>query len=677
MGFYHLAHKRVLLTLIFVFSLNNLSLASGYTEITDSAGKTYSFSKKPERVVSLVAYITEMIYRFGEGLSVKGLTREDLELNPSSGATNVGSYFSPDIKAIEKCNPDLIIAAPSHKKIIDHFKKTQCIVLVLDVKKIDDAFTQMEMLGRIFNCLPEAKKVIDINRENLALVKARVDKIPPEKRIRVARVMAGANISCPGDDSFQTEMIIAAGGIPLKTGRNGFAVEVSLKEWLEFNPQFIYGCNMNEKAVRSLISRDGWKDVDAVKNGNVSMFPCELTCQVSTRIGDFIQWLATTIYLETFADFSKAVTKDTVLERRPLAIDMNYVKKAEIIRHRVADAEYKSLLISFADTQDIASTFDGCLSDIKGVANTYIPMHASLAQMAYGVSDAKEAIKRNLGFTGSGFATLMTGADMDNLSIKKMTYKELEVIALVTAGVRGNAQRASRDEGSYYSHGTINVIVLTNRRLTPQAMLRTIITATEAKTAALLDMDIRSTYSGIKNGATGTGTDNVLVVRGNGPIEEYAGGHTKAGELIARAVYAAVTEAIYKQNGIRPSRNVFQRLKERGLGIGEIGEKFFIGSDKEKIIDEMERLLKEPYYSSFIETALAVSDAYETGLIKDLDSFDETCVCVIKKLTGSEAFKVSDIPVNDQMPSVLSKAIGSLVFGITHMKNNGHENGKN
>jgi ABC-type Fe3+-hydroxamate transport system substrate-binding protein len=124
MGILSFTHKRVLLTLIFVFSLNNLSLASGYTEITDSAGKTYSFSKKPERVVSLVAYITEMIYRFGEGLSVKGLTREDLELNPSSGATNVGSYFSPDIKAIEKCNPDLIIAAPSHKKIIDHFKKT-------------------------------------------------------------------------------------------------------------------------------------------------------------------------------------------------------------------------------------------------------------------------------------------------------------------------------------------------------------------------------------------------------------------------------------------------------------------------------------------------------------------------------------------------------------------------
>jgi len=34
--------------------------------------------------------------------------------------------------------------------------------------------------------------------------------------------------------------------------------------------------------------------------------------------------------------------------------------------------------------------------------------------------------------------------------------------------------------------------------------------------------------------ATGTGTDNVLVVQGEGPVECFAGGHSKIGELIAR-----------------------------------------------------------------------------------------------------------------------------------------------
>ncbi|MBN1905887.1 MAG: adenosylcobinamide amidohydrolase [Deltaproteobacteria bacterium] len=657
-------NKSLIIFFCIIFLIPVLSFGSAPVKITDSAGNNITFSQEPERVVSLLPYITEMLYKFGEGKSIKGITKQDLALNTASEAKNVGSYFSPDLDSIIDCNPDLVIATPSQKKIIDYYKNKQCKVMILEVKKIDDAFNQMEMMGSVFNCQSEAKKVIEGNREKIAFVRARADKIPPEKRLRVARVMAGGEISCPGDDSFQAEMIKACGGMPLKSGRNGFGVQVSLKEWQDFNPQFIYGCNDNEKAVRELINRDGWKDVDAIKNSSISMFPCELTCQVSTRIGDFIQYLAATIYLETFADFSKAVTEDKVLEQTPVQLDISYVKKAEIVRHRVADAEYKSVVLSFNDLQDIASTFDGYLTDVKGAANTYVPMHASLGQMAFGVTGAKEAVKRNLGFSGSGFTTLMTGADMDNLSIQKRSFKDLEVTALVTAGVRGNAQRASQDEGSYYSHGTINIIVLTNRRLTPQAMLRTIITATEAKSAALMDLDIRSTYSGLKNGATGTGTDNVLVVRGNGPVEEYAGGHTKAGELIAKAVHAGVTEAILKQNGIRPSRDIFQKLRERGLTIDKIAEIFSNGADKERVMNQIEKLLTQPCYSSFIESAFAISDGYEMGHIKEVTTFDDTCVCVIRRLTGSTNISAKDIPVNNQMPVILSKAFGSLVYGI-------------
>jgi adenosylcobinamide amidohydrolase/ABC-type Fe3+-hydroxamate transport system substrate-binding protein len=671
MKFSRLIYKNLIIPFCIIFFIPYPSFGSDAVKITDSTGSNITFSQEPERVVSLLPYITEMLCKFGKGNSIKGITKQDLVLNPTASALNIGSYFSPDIQAISECSPDLIIAAPSHKKIIDHFKDKQCIVIVLEIHKMNDAFAQMEMLGRIFNCLPRAKKIIKGNQEKLVLVKARADKIPPEKRRRVVRVMAGSEIACPGDDSFQAEMIIAAGGIPLKSGRNGFDVKVSLKEWQSFNPQFIYGCNDNEKAVRELVNRKGWRDVDAVKNGSVTMFPCELTCQVSTRIGDFIQWLAATIYLEDFADPEKAITEDTLLEQTPVQLNIPYIKSAEIIRHRVADAEYKSIVLSFTNTQDIASTFDGSLTNIKGVANTYIPMHASLGQMAYGVTDAKEAIKKNLGFSGSGFATLMTGADMDNLSMRKRSYKDLEVTALVTAGVRGNAQRASLDEGSYYSHGTINIIVLTNRRLTPQAMLRTIITATEAKTAALLDMDIRSTYSGLKNGATGTGTDNVLVVRGNGPAEEYAGGHTKAGELIAKAVHAAVTEAVYKQNGIRPARDIFKRLRERGLSLDKIAGLLSSESEKNEISLDLENILSIPFYASFVETAFAMSDGYEKGLIRDLSLFDETCIQVIRKISGTENVFTEDIPATDQMPVILSKAFGSLVYGIMQQDKSG------
>ena len=82
-------------------------------------------------------------------------------------------------------------------------------------------------------------------------------------------------------------------------------------------------------------------------------------------------------------------------------------------------------------------------------------------------------------------------------------------------------------------------------------MARAIITATEAKTAALEDLHVPSTYT--KNGqATGTGTDSIIVVSGtSGPRVTYPGGHSRIGELMGKAVYEAVVEALGKQNGFK------------------------------------------------------------------------------------------------------------------------------
>jgi len=633
--------------------------------VTDASQHKLFFSQKPQRVVCLVPYITEMLTAFGQGQVLVGLPRQDLTLNSGLRKKNVGSYFSPDIEAVAACDPDLIIAAPSHEEVIRHFNNSDCKLMVMEVRKLENAFSHMEMIGRLFDCESKAAVAIKRNRDQLALVKARLVALPDRDRKRVVRVMAGETLACPGDDSFQIEMITAAGGIPLLLGKTGFAVPVTLEQWRQFNPQVVYGCHLNQKAVKALLNREGWKDVAAVKSGFVTMFPCELTCRVSTRVGAFVQWLAAVLYPDTFADPEKAVLENGVLDRRPLSLDLAYVEQAQVLRHRVADAEYKSVAIRFKRPLDVLSTLEGNRSGVRGVGNTYVPMHASLGHMAFGVEQAQAAIANNLGYAAGEFAGLMTGADMDNLSVQKRTYHDLEVTALVTAGVKGNAMRMSKDSGTYYKPGTINIIVLTNRRLTSNAMARAIITATEAKSAALLDLDIRSSYTPWVFRATGTGTDNVLVVQGEGPVERFVGGHTKTGELIARAVHAGVTEAIARQNGIKADRDLFQRLADRKLSLERIAEQYSVKADKKVLASNLEDLLMIPYYASFLESALAISDDYEKGLIKELTFFDTMCHSVTARLAGRRNVPAVAIGSSDTLTVVMAKAFGALVAGIT------------
>ena len=91
--------------------------------------------------------------------------------------------------------------------------------------------------------------------------------------------------------------------------------------------------------------------------------------------------------------------------------------------------------------------------------------------------------------------------------------------------------------------GTINILALTSARLPPAAMVETVQMITEAKAAALQDLDIRSAGTGRQ--ATGTGTDAVAVAAGPGPRSvDFCGKHTLFGEMLASAVIEALTSSL-------------------------------------------------------------------------------------------------------------------------------------
>jgi hypothetical protein len=211
---------------------------------------------------------------------------------------------------------------------------------------------------------------------------------------------------------------------------------------------------------------------------------------------------------------------------------------------------------------------------------------------------------------------------------------------------------------------------MTNMQLTPRAMTRAIITATEAKTAALMDMDIRSSYGSGTYRATGTGTDNILVVSGTGKKLDCSGGHTKLGELIARTVYAGVQEAVRKQNRLTTRRNLFQRLKERDIIIYGLirTETCDCGRDRSDFTGAVEALLLDPRYRGFIESALALQDDYNKGLVTDLTGFTAWGHFLAEEIAGRKIQEWKRFVAPDTLEPVLDAAFTSLLNGVYHQE---------
>lgn len=180
--------------------------------------------------------------------------------------------------------------------------------------------------------------------------------------------------------------------------------------------------------------------------------------------------------------------------------------------------------------------------------------------------------EEQLGVSHEHAAGMMTSAQMKNASIRELWFEPESgrdaffVKAVVTAGIDKNGSRAGEDacwhenRGVWYhteeparsrEPGTINILLFIGATMTPGALARVLITATEAKCAAIQDLNLPSIYSdGI---ATGSGTDGIIAVcdEDSDLLLTEAGTHTKVGELIGKTVKQAVKEALFKQTGVR------------------------------------------------------------------------------------------------------------------------------
>lgn len=132
-----------------------------------------------------------------------------------------------------------------------------------------------------------------------------------------------------------------------------------------------------------------------------------------------------------------------------------------------------------------------------------------------------------------------------NVVEKYAEIKENYVSVIVTAGVKTNAISAGKDLITDEKPGTINIIIMVDKQLTENAELQLYMITTEAKSGALYDLNIKSSYS--DNLATGTGTDTLVIISNNNENnqEHYCGGHSDIGVLVTKLVRKAVKQALY------------------------------------------------------------------------------------------------------------------------------------
>jgi adenosylcobinamide amidohydrolase len=170
--------------------------------------------------------------------------------------------------------------------------------------------------------------------------------------------------------------------------------------------------------------------------------------------------------------------------------------------------------------------------------------HILNMRWAHGYREGLEAelrtFARQLG-VDEPFVGLMTAAATRDAMLVTERADGVTATAVVTVGL-GSQVSAGTSPPAPWRPSTINTIVVLDARLEPAAAVNGIITATEAKVAALAAARV-VTSDGAP--ATGTVTDAVVVAwTGRGRRLAYLGPASPGGWLLARAVRRAVAAGI-------------------------------------------------------------------------------------------------------------------------------------
>ena len=253
----------------------------------------------PQRIVSLTASLTEILFALKLGHRVMGVT-DSCDYPPEvKGLPNVACWFDPDMEKLSALKPDLVLGLQTAHQHIKPTLESQGIRLILvNPLTVAGAIADIARIGEMLGVREVAESMVSALGARLSAVDAAAGKIARKSRQTACRIldMDDGRFHVAGPLSFQYDIISRAGGQNVTCSKNEAYPKIPLWELREWNPQVIFNCGFDLNTLAGIADKPEWQSLQAVKSGNVFSFDCALTCRTGPRIVDMVELLFRTLY---------------------------------------------------------------------------------------------------------------------------------------------------------------------------------------------------------------------------------------------------------------------------------------------------------------------------------------------------------------------------------------------
>jgi iron complex transport system substrate-binding protein len=171
-------------------------------------------------------------------------------------------------------------------------------LMLINPTGVDASLALISDLGELLDAVEASRICLSNLRARLTALDRKVDRIPPEERLTVCRVLdlAGDELMVAGPQSFQYDVISRSGGLNVTGEFDGAYPKITWKQIQDLDPEMIFFCGYDRHFIPRLEVDEKWRSLTAVKTGRLYQFDCALTCRTGPRIVDMTELLFNTLY---------------------------------------------------------------------------------------------------------------------------------------------------------------------------------------------------------------------------------------------------------------------------------------------------------------------------------------------------------------------------------------------
>ncbi len=236
--------------------------------LTDDRGRVVVIDKAPQRVISLLPSLGEIVCELKACDLLVGVDRYSNWPERVRSLPKLGGLDDTQLEALVKLKPDLVLLARS-SRVTQRLESLGIKVVALEPQSQEDMHRVIQHIAGALH-LPNAKERADrlwqSIQQKLDTAAARVPKLAKGARIYFE---AGSGYFAAGEASYIGETLKRLGLVNVVTPAMGSFPQVNPEFVVKANPQIIF---MGERAATDLKTRPGWQRIEAIQQHKICSF---------------------------------------------------------------------------------------------------------------------------------------------------------------------------------------------------------------------------------------------------------------------------------------------------------------------------------------------------------------------------------------------------------------------